>query len=53
MLTMHPQIIGRLHRMRMLERMIQHMVRLDRVWIAQMGEFTDDFRARHERVGGG
>jgi len=46
-LTMHPQIIGRHHRMQMLERLICHMQERDGVWFAQMGEIADDFRARH------
>jgi peptidoglycan/xylan/chitin deacetylase (PgdA/CDA1 family) len=45
-LTMHPQIIGRHHRMQLLERLIQHMLAHDGVWFAQMGEIADDFRAR-------
>ncbi len=45
-LTMHPQIIGRPHRMRMLERMIQHILAHDGVWIAQMGDIADDFLKR-------
>jgi len=47
-LTMHPQIIGRPHRMRMLERMIQHITRHENVWIAQMGDIADDFRRRQQ-----
>jgi peptidoglycan/xylan/chitin deacetylase (PgdA/CDA1 family) len=47
-LTMHPQIIGRHHRLRMLERVIQHISRLDGVWIAQMGAIADDFRSRNQ-----
>jgi peptidoglycan-N-acetylglucosamine deacetylase len=45
-LTMHPQIIGRHHRLRMLERMIKRALELDGVWIAQMGEIADEFRSR-------
>jgi peptidoglycan/xylan/chitin deacetylase (PgdA/CDA1 family) len=45
-LTMHPQIIGRHHRMQLLERLIRHMLELDGVWFAQMSEIADDFRAR-------
>jgi peptidoglycan/xylan/chitin deacetylase (PgdA/CDA1 family) len=45
-LTMHPQIIGRHHRMRMLERVIGHILEHDRVWFAQMQEIADDFRRR-------
>jgi hypothetical protein len=32
--------------MRMLERMIQHILTHDSVWIAQMGAIVDDFRKR-------
>jgi len=45
-LTMHPQIISRPHRMRLLERMIRHIEQHDDVWIAQMGEIADEFRRR-------
>jgi peptidoglycan/xylan/chitin deacetylase (PgdA/CDA1 family) len=45
-LTMHPQIIGRHHRMRMVERVINHILEHDDVWFAQMQEIADDFRAR-------
>ena len=45
-LTMHPRIIGRHHRMRMLELVIKHIPEHDNVWFAQMHEITDDFRSR-------
>lgn len=45
-LTMHPQIIGRHHRMQVLEQLIQHMTSHDGVWFAQLGDIADDFRAR-------
>ena len=45
-LTMHPQVIGRHHRLRMLERLIQHIMSHENVWIAQMGEIADEFRRR-------
>jgi peptidoglycan/xylan/chitin deacetylase (PgdA/CDA1 family) len=45
-LTMHPQIIGRHHRLRMLERVINHIQQHDDVWWAQMHEIADDFRRR-------
>jgi len=48
-LTMHPQIIGRPHRMQMLERLLQHVLEHDNVWFAQMGDIADDFRARAAR----
>lgn len=45
-LTMHPQIIGRRHRMQMLERIIQHIRGYDGVWFAQMREISSEFRSR-------
>jgi peptidoglycan/xylan/chitin deacetylase (PgdA/CDA1 family) len=45
-LTMHPQIIGRHHRLRMLERMIQHITQHEGVWITHMSEIADEFRRR-------
>ena len=45
-LTMHPQIIGRHHRMQMVERVIEHILEHDGVWFAQMHEIADDFRDR-------
>ncbi len=45
-LTMHPQIIGRRHRMQMLERIIQHIRSYDGVWFAQMRDIATDFRDR-------
>lgn len=44
LLTMHPQIIGRYHRLQMVERLICHMLEHDGVWFAQMGEIAEDFR---------
>ena len=52
-LTMHPQIIGRHHRMRMLERIIQYITSHEGVWIAQMGEIASEFRRRQEAASGG
>ena len=43
-LTMHPQIIGRHHRMQMLERVITLILERDNVWWAQMHEIADEFR---------
>ena len=43
-LTMHPQIIGRPHRMALLQRMIEHMLSHDDVWFTTMGAIADDFR---------
>ena len=45
-LTMHPQIIGRHHRMAMLERIIQHILDHDDVWFAQMIDIANLFRSR-------
>lgn len=45
-LTCHPQIIGRHHRLQALERLIRHMQSHDGVWFARMGDIADDFRAR-------
>jgi peptidoglycan/xylan/chitin deacetylase (PgdA/CDA1 family) len=45
-LTMHPQIIGRHHRMQLLERVIQHIRGYDGVWFAQMRDIAGDFRSR-------
>ncbi|GGL99743.1 polysaccharide deacetylase family protein [Nakamurella endophytica] len=47
-LTMHPQIIGRPHRIALLERLIRHMQGFDGVWWAQMGQVSDYFRARQQ-----
>ena len=43
-LTMHPQIIGRPHRLQMLEDLITHMRRHDRVWFANCADIADAFR---------
>jgi peptidoglycan/xylan/chitin deacetylase (PgdA/CDA1 family) len=52
-LTLHPQIIGRPHRMRLLERVIRHMVERDGVRFAHMADVAADFRTaqklRHEQ----
>ncbi len=45
-LTMHPQIIGRHHRMAMLERVIAHILEHDDVWFAQMADIANLFRSR-------
>jgi peptidoglycan/xylan/chitin deacetylase (PgdA/CDA1 family) len=44
-LTLHPQIIGRHHRMRMLERVIGHIQAHEGVRFAQMRDIADEFRA--------
>jgi peptidoglycan/xylan/chitin deacetylase (PgdA/CDA1 family) len=43
-LTMHPEIIGRGHRMAMLERTLDHILAHDDVWFAQMHELSTLFR---------
>ncbi|MGH3274160.1 MAG: polysaccharide deacetylase family protein [Streptosporangiaceae bacterium] len=50
-LTMHPQIIGRHHRLQMLERVIEHILAQDGVWITQMKSIAKEFRARQETPG--
>jgi peptidoglycan-N-acetylglucosamine deacetylase len=45
-LTMHPQIIGRHHRMAMLERVIGYILEHDDVWFAQMVDIANLFRNR-------
>jgi peptidoglycan/xylan/chitin deacetylase (PgdA/CDA1 family) len=45
-LTMHPQIIGRHHRMRLLERMIRYVQEHDGVRFVQMHEIADEFRVQ-------
>jgi peptidoglycan/xylan/chitin deacetylase (PgdA/CDA1 family) len=45
-LTMHPQIIGRHHRIAMLERVIGYIQEHEGVWFAQMSEIADEFRSR-------
>jgi peptidoglycan/xylan/chitin deacetylase (PgdA/CDA1 family) len=45
-LTLHPQIIGRHHRMRLLERTIRHVQEHDGVRFVQMHEIADEFRAQ-------
>lgn len=43
-LTMHPQFIGRYHRVLMLERLIQYMAGHPDVWFAACSEVVDDWR---------
>jgi len=43
-LTMHPQIIGRYHRLQMVERLIRHMLEHDGVWFAQLSQIVNNFR---------
>ncbi len=49
-LTMHPQIIGRYHRLQMVEKLIRHMLKHDGIWFARMGEIANDFRKRESHL---
>lgn len=49
-LTMHPQVIGRGHRILMLERLIDYFTRHDGVRFATLGQVADEFRAAHPRA---
>jgi peptidoglycan-N-acetylglucosamine deacetylase len=46
-LTMHPQVIGRGHRMLMLERLIEHMRARESIRFTTLAEAADAFRDRH------
>jgi peptidoglycan/xylan/chitin deacetylase (PgdA/CDA1 family) len=46
-LTMHPQVIGRGHRMLMLERFIEHLNSHDGVRFSTMGDFVRRWKAEH------
>ena len=46
-LTMHPQVIGRGHRMLMLERFIRYLKSHDGVTFSTMGDFVQRWRAAH------
>ena len=48
-LTMHPQVIGRGHRMLMLERLIAHVRSHDGVRFATLGDAAETFRAASPR----
>ncbi len=43
-LTLHPQIIGRHHRMRLLDRFVRYMLSRDGVLFVQLHEIADGFR---------
>ncbi len=45
-LTCHPQVIGRPHRMQMLERLIRYMLEHEGVWFARMREIADYAKMR-------
>jgi len=40
LITCHPQVIGRPHRMQMLERLIIHILQHEGIWFAQMHEIA-------------
>jgi peptidoglycan/xylan/chitin deacetylase (PgdA/CDA1 family) len=46
-LTMHPQVIGRGHRMLMLERFIKHLSSHEGVTFSTMGDFVQRWKAAH------
>jgi len=48
-LTMHPQISGRHHRMQLFEQLIRHMLSCEEVWFTQMGSVADLFRERETK----
>ena len=45
-LTMHPEIMGRPHRMQLLERTIEYISEHEGIWWATLGEIADDFLSR-------
>ena len=45
-LTMHPEIIGRHHRLRMLREILDHILSHDGIWFATMSDIAEDFRKR-------
>lgn len=47
-LTMHPEIIGRPHRIQLVERTLQHILAHDDVWFAQLQQIADEFRHRED-----
>ncbi len=49
-LTLHPQVIGRGHRMLMLERLIDHMQGVPGVRFATLGDYVREWKAAHPRV---
>jgi peptidoglycan/xylan/chitin deacetylase (PgdA/CDA1 family) len=50
-LTMHPEVIGRGHRILMLERLITHMQEHDAIF-RRMGEVAEEWRARQQLASG-
>jgi peptidoglycan/xylan/chitin deacetylase (PgdA/CDA1 family) len=52
-LTMHPQVIGRGHRLMLLERLIEHVSAHEGVRFVTLAEAADAFRASHPPPSGG
>ena len=46
-LTMHPQVIGRHHRMAMLERVVKYILEHDHVWFATGADIARHWAAHH------
>lgn len=51
-LTMHPQVIGWGHRIKLLEQVIEHGQQYPGLRFARMGEVAEEFRARSGGPGG-
>jgi hypothetical protein len=49
---MHPQVIGRGHRIKLLEQVIEHGQRYPGLRFARMGEVAEEFRTRSGGPGG-
>lgn len=47
LLTMHPQFMGRPHRIQMLEQLIRHMKRQKGVWFARCMDVANHFLSKH------
>ena len=45
-LTMHPQIIGRYHRMKMLEQLVEHMLAKGDVWFTRCIDIAEHWKKR-------
>jgi hypothetical protein len=45
-LTMHPQVMGRGHRIKLLEQVIEHCQQYPSLRFARMDEVAEDFRSR-------
>jgi len=47
-LTMHPQIMGRYHRTKMLEQLIEHILGHEKVWFTTCTRAVTDWLTRHK-----